>query len=89
MDVQRFEMSGLGKHFVDELLAEFGTFAASAEPRDRSLWMLDGINAAEEKLRLARFTWVRNARLNGSTWDEIGDALGITKQAAAKRYGGK
>lgn len=87
MDVQRFEMSGLGKHFVDELLVEFGTFAESAPPRDRPLWMLDGIKAAEERLEAARLNWVKNARLNGSTWDEIGDALGITKQGAAKRYG--
>lgn len=89
MDVQRHEMASLGKHFVSELLVEFTTFAESAPAREFGLWMLDGIDAAEKALEAGRFEYVRLARLNGSTWDEIGDALGISKQGAAKRYGDK
>jgi hypothetical protein len=29
-----------------------------------------------------------SARLGGATWDEVGFCLGITKQAAFKRYSG-
>jgi hypothetical protein len=89
MDVQRHEMASLGKHFVSELLVEFGTFAESSPPRERGLWVLDGIKAAEDALEVSRTFWVKLARLNGATWDEIGDVLGVSKQAAAKRYGSK
>lgn len=30
---------------------------------------------------------VRRARLGGATWETIGDALNITRQAAQQRYG--
>ena len=30
---------------------------------------------------------VREAKENGSTWDEIGTALGTTRQAAQQRFG--
>ena len=32
---------------------------------------------------------VRTARTNGATWEQIGNALHITKQAAQQRYGHK
>ena len=38
--------------------------------------------AAEEKLH-AR---VHEARKNGVTWDEIGEALGVTRQSAHRRF---
>ena len=31
--------------------------------------------------------YVDNARADGATWAQIGDALGITKQAAQQHYG--
>lgn len=31
---------------------------------------------------------VRRARLEGWTWQEVGDALGTSRQAVHKRYGG-
>jgi hypothetical protein len=33
--------------------------------------------------------WVLEARAYGSTWAEIGGALGVTAQAVSKRYGGR
>lgn len=32
---------------------------------------------------------VTRARLNGYSWAQIAGALGVTRQAAQKRYGGK
>ena len=37
-----------------------------------------------EELRAA----VKAARVNGATWQEIGDSLGVTRQAAQQRWGG-
>jgi hypothetical protein len=31
---------------------------------------------------------VAMARVNGVTWDQIAQALGVTRQGAQKRYGG-
>lgn len=31
---------------------------------------------------------VARLRYNGSSWDEIGEVLGVSRQAANKRYGG-
>ena len=36
-----------------------------------------------EELRAA----VKAARVNGATWQEIGDSLGVTRQAAWERFG--
>ena len=35
----------------------------------------------------ARTEAVAQARLNGATWAEIGEALGVSKQAAQRKYG--
>lgn len=32
---------------------------------------------------------VRAARMSGATWEQIGDALGVTKQRAHQLYAGK
>lgn len=52
-----------------------------------------------EQMRTARITirelgfdidhYAKAAREAGSTWEQIGDALAITKQAAQQRYGHK
>jgi hypothetical protein len=39
--------------------------------------------AANENLR----AWVGIARKKGATWEQIGDALGMSRQAAHQRYG--
>jgi len=50
---------------------------------------IDGLRAnAELASRLDHGRWhiMRDARENGHTWAEIGDALGITRQAAQQTY---
>jgi hypothetical protein len=42
------------------------------------------INAAEAVLVL-----VKSSRMAGATWQEIGEALGVSRQAAQQRYGDK
>ena len=42
------------------------------------------IRAAADELIEAR---VQHARAYGVSWSKIGDALGLSKQGAAKRYG--
>lgn len=65
--------------------------------RTREQGVLDRIET-EQQERLAHYErfsssdaivrdLVREARDNGSTWQEIGDALGVTRQAAQQRYG--
>lgn len=88
MEVRRHELSGLGYHFGVQLGVELAEFASEAPEQERALWVLEGIKAAENRLDEERREWVKAARAAGSTWDQIGDALGITKQAAAKRYSG-
>lgn len=51
---------------------------------------VDEIREANRELlnaraRLSEVVW--NARQRGATWDEIGEVLGTTKQAAYKRFG--
>lgn len=51
---------------------------------------LAAAKAAAEVIRWLDFELpmiVSNARQDGATWDEIGDALGISRQAAHKRFG--
>lgn len=33
--------------------------------------------------------WVNEAKEDGATWEQIGDALGITRQSAWERFGKK
>lgn len=50
---------------------------------------IDGLRAnAELAKRLEHGRWhiMRDARENGHTWEEIGDACGITRQAAQQTY---
>jgi len=42
------------------------------------------VAAADLSERTAR--WVRVARDAGATWQEVGDALGVTRQAAQQRF---
>ncbi len=44
---------------------------------------VDLLRAVEERLNIE----VQNARANGVTWAVIGKTLGVTHQAASKRFG--
>lgn len=50
---------------------------------DEIPWAQKSIRQAEERLTLA----VRRAHAAGATWQRIGDALGVTRQAAQRRFG--
>ncbi|RFA07527.1 DUF3887 domain-containing protein [Subtercola boreus] len=56
------------------------------DPDDRTRLILDAIEmrATSEQIVVAA---VRQAREDGTSWQEIGDALGVTRQAAFQRYG--
>lgn len=41
----------------------------------------------EKAVEQARHHTVRQARAAGFTWEQIGDALGVSRQAAHERYG--
>ena len=46
--------------------------------------LAEGQDLIERLLR----DYARQARQEGHTWEQIGDCLGVTKQAAQQRYGG-
>ncbi len=53
---------------------------------------LDALTNAHLELAAARFRLeeaVTDARAGGATWQQVGDALGISKQAATKTYGNR
>lgn len=56
---------------------------ASGDPRLELL----ALDAMEQYLQSYRRLVVRTARENGVSWSEIGDAMGVSKQAAAKKFG--
>lgn len=45
---------------------------------------LGNLDAAESRMRHS----VARAREEGATWAEVGEALGVTRQAAQQRFGG-
>lgn len=50
--------------------------------------MIGAIRAVELAADQARRTVVAEARTAGSTWEEIGDDLGVSPQAAEARFSG-
>jgi len=50
---------------------------------------LEALAEAQQHLDAWRATVVHQARANGSTWEGIGNALGVKKQAVQQRYGRK
>ena len=50
------------------------------------LGQLRGLRAADRQLDLWQRETIARARLQGASWSEIGEALGVSKQAAWKLY---
>lgn len=69
------------------------TYVPLAEGKEqaRSLILeeLAEVSQAIEGLKDRRPELVRIAKDNGATWEEIGDALGTSRQAACRTYGEK
>lgn len=51
--------------------------------------MIDAVRFVELATDQARRAVVAEARAAGTTWREIGDALGVTRQAAEARFGSR
>jgi hypothetical protein len=57
-----------------------------SEARDAILRHLAVAHRAADVANASRAELVRQARMFGATWDQIGEALGMTRQAAHKRF---
>ena len=64
-------------------MAETPTALASDDPRE-GLRAVRSLRALADRLETLH---VRHARERGWSWQEIADALGVTRQAVHKRYG--
>ena len=62
-------------------------FAESVGTRDDLLDMIGSVRLVELAAAQARRAIVDEARAAGYTWQEIGDALGVSRQAAHERFG--
>lgn len=75
-------------NFTDRVAPPANVFCDAVDQLDHPL---DRLAYAAQILHAAQ-TWtdeyVALARDNGHSWQQVGDALGITKQAAHQRYGG-
>lgn len=56
---------------------------------DAALANLPRVARAGRQAELTLGEWVRRARELGATWERVGDALGITRQSAWKRFSGE
>jgi len=55
--------------------------------RGDALGALESAGIARESMDRLELGAVRIARAQGWSWEQIGDALGVTKQAAQQRFG--
>lgn len=61
--------------------------AACRQGWDQPLDTLASLELIRDQVDLFERITVREARANGSSWAEIGAALGVTRQAAQQRFG--
>lgn len=59
------------------------------DPDAGALSPLDMLTEIEEAIALRKAELVDQARAEGASWTQIGNAIGRTKQAAQLRYGAK
>jgi hypothetical protein len=63
---------------------------AVSEHRGELPWLVGQVEAYRRALNCADGHLresVEVARMAGATWDDIGDALGVTRQSASRKYG--
>lgn len=53
-----------------------------------AIYALEAVKTAQVGVDVIARQAVAMARKDGETWEKIGAALGVTKQAAQQRYGG-
>ena len=83
-----FDLPGdIGKrNYVDHLHAEAAALANPAE-HESPLQTLHDARYLQDLVDRAMLDLVDNAREAGATWKQIGEALGVTRQAAQMRWG--
>ncbi|GII91369.1 helix-turn-helix domain-containing protein [Sinosporangium siamense] len=69
----------------DAQLSHLATLAQGEDP----LAALRATAALHREAARLEAVQVRRARVQGRTWSEIAEALGISKQAVHKKYGGR
>lgn len=67
---------------VSSCLGTFGTAVAHQHPAA----MLQAARAARQHAELLEAAAVQHARLYGASWQDVGEALGISRQAAWEQY---
>jgi hypothetical protein len=72
----------------DEFLADGGWTEEEKPEAEYRLRQVRETKVVQDALNEATSEAVRNARMAGATWEQVGEALGITTQAAQKRFGG-
>ncbi|WP_344266916.1 DUF3887 domain-containing protein [Actinomadura napierensis] len=77
------EMSGTLADAAERLAASASASASASAPMDAVAAAAEVTRRADDLLRRA----VETARAAGRTWQEIGDVLGTTRQAAFQRFG--
>jgi hypothetical protein len=74
------------RSYVDHLHAEVAALANPAE-HEGPLVTLHDARWLQDSVDRAMLDLVDNARAAGATWKQIGEALGVTRQAAQMRWG--
>lgn len=69
-----------------EMLRDDVSAAFAAAEAGRPITLLGKTTLVQTGMRLLERYGVQLARENGATWDQIGLALGVSRQAARKRY---
>jgi hypothetical protein len=81
--VHDYEIPGLAKQRVRDMAGSF-----EADFTEDSLFLkLVALDSMAEWLEEEKGRHIARMRIAGSSWSEIGEALGVSKQAAAKKYG--
>lgn len=80
---------------LEEKLAAFEKWSEKVEPEDlkpaplESMGTIAALIDQQEEINQALARAVADARNRGRTWSEIGALLGVSKQAAHRKYGAK